>query len=82
MKESSWFVYVLECMDGSYYTGVTNDLNKRMKTHAKGNGSKYVRQKGFKELLRTKSCKNKSEACKFEYMIKRLPKIKKLEWFS
>lgn len=80
--EKKWFVYILECMDGSFYTGVTNDIDARMEAHAIGKGSKYVYQKGFKELLRTKECKNKSEACKCEYEIKQLPRNQKLDWFN
>ena len=80
--KKQWYVYILECQDGSFYTGVTNNIDARMKAHAKGKGSKYVYQKGFKRLLQTKSCKNKSEACKYEYVIKQLPKNKKLSWFD
>ena len=80
--EKQWFVYILECQDNSFYTGITNDLDKRMKTHEKGKGSKYVAQKGFKKLLRTKHCKNKSDASKYEYIIKQLPKNKKLNFFN
>jgi len=82
MKKNFWFVYILECGDGSFYTGVTKDLNKRMKAHAEGYGSKYVYRKGFRRLLKSKLCENKSEACKFEYTIKQLPRRKKLEWFE
>ena len=82
LMEKQWHVYILECCDGSYYTGVTNDIEKRMKTHAQGKGSKYVYKKGFKELLYSKECKNKSEACKCEYEIKQLPRNKKLNWFT
>jgi len=77
-----WFVYILECCDGSYYTGVTNDLDSRMKVHASGKGSKYVAKKGFKELLRAKPCDDKSDACKAEYCIKKLPRGEKLGWFD
>lgn len=80
--EKQWFVYILECQDGSYYTGVTNDLEKRMKAHAEGKGSKYVRQKGFKELLKAKLCKDKSDACKKEYQIKQLKRNDKLAYFD
>jgi putative endonuclease len=69
-------------MDGSFYTGVTNDLDKRMKTQAEGKGSKYVRRKRFKKLLREKQCKSKSDAHKAEYKIKQLPKWQKLDWFN
>ena len=77
-----WFVYILECQDGSFYTGVTNDVDARMKAHACGKGSKYVCKNGFKGLVRAKKCKDKSEACKCEYEIKKLPKGEKLGWFS
>ena len=80
--EKKWCVYLLECQDGSFYAGVTNDVEKRMKKHASGKGSKYVAKKRFKELLRTRECKDKSEACKFEYAIKQLPKHDKLDWFD
>ena len=80
--EKQWCVYILECMDGSFYTGVTNDVDARMETHVTGKGSKYVNKKGFKKLLRAKPCKDKSQACKFEYEIKQLPRNKKLDWFD
>jgi putative endonuclease len=77
-----WHVYLLECLDGSFYTGVTNDIDARMKAHAVGKGSKYVYRKGFKKLLRAVHCKDKSEACKNEYVIKQLPRSMKLDWFD
>ncbi len=80
--EKKWFVYILECQDGSYYTGVSNDLEKRMKIHASGKGSKYVARKGFKYLLASKECLDKSDACKAEYWIKQLPREEKLNWFK
>jgi putative endonuclease len=80
--EKKWFVYIIECCDGSFYTGVTNDIDLRMNKHATGKGSKYVRKYGFKKLLRAVSCKNKSQACKFEYEIKHLPRNEKLKWFD
>ena len=80
--EKQWYVYILECCDGSYYTGVTNDVDKRMKAHAEGKGSKYVYKKGFKELIKIKLCESKSDACKCEYAIKKLPRGEKLKWFE
>ena len=38
-----WYVYILKCSDDTYYTGITNDLFKRLYTHAKGKGAKYTR---------------------------------------
>lgn len=80
--KSKWHVYLLECKDNSYYTGITNNLEKRMKAHQNGTGSKYVKAKGFKQLLKSKPCKDKIQASKFEYQIKQLTKDKKLEWFN
>ncbi len=79
---SVWFVYILECLDGSYYTGVTNDLENRMKLHAAGCGSKYVAARGFKRLIASKECLSKSNACKAEYLIKKLKREEKLGWFG
>ena len=80
--QKPWYVYILECQDGSYYTGTTNDVEKRMKAHQKGLGSKYVKSKGFSHLIATKICKDKSDACKTEYWIKQLPKHEKLDAFK
>ena len=80
--EKQWHVYILQCQDGSFYTGVTNDLDKRMKTHSEGKGSKYVCKKGFKKLVKAKPCKDKSDACKAEYVIKKLHRRDKLAWFD
>lgn len=80
--KKQWHVYILECQNGSFYTGVTNDIDSRMNAHAMGKGSKYVNKNGFKKLLRAKPCKDKSDACKCEYQIKKLPRNQKLDWFD
>jgi len=80
--EKQWFIYILECQDGSYYTGISNDVDARMKAHAEGKGSKYVYRKGFKKLLFAKPCDNKSDACKCEYYVKKLSRNQKLNWFK
>lgn len=82
MEEKTWCVYLLECKDGSFYTGVTNDLDSRMLAHQKGRGSKYVYSKGFRGLLGSIPAADKSEACKMEYQIKQLTRREKLERFN
>ena len=77
-----WCVYLLQCLDNSYYTGITNDLEKRMLIHKSGKGSKYVKIRGFDKLLNFKQCKNKSDALKIEYKIKQLPRQDKLAFFN
>ena len=81
-SKATWYIYLLECQDGSFYTGITNNLDKRMKTHIQGKGSKYVRSKKFKKLLHTKQCKSRVEAQKVEHHIKTLHKWDKLDWFN
>ncbi len=82
MVSHLWYVYLLECGDGSLYTGVTTDLARRMQVHARGTGSKYVARRGFKQLLASHACVSRSEACQYEYAIKQLPKHQKLVWFE
>jgi putative endonuclease len=76
-----WFVYILECYDESLYTGITNDLEKRMIAHKKGVGSKYVRAKRFKKLLHVISVVDKVQASKIEYHIKQLERNDKITFF-
>ncbi len=76
-----WFVYILECKDQSLYTGITNDLEKRMKAHKAGTGSKYVKSKRFNRLLHAIELENKSEAAKLEYKIKQLRRNDKITFF-
>ena len=78
----TWFVYLLECRNGAFYTGVTNNVARRMKLHKSGRGSKYVKRFGFKQLLRVQECESRSDACQKEYAIKQLPKWAKLSWFD
>jgi putative endonuclease len=74
-----WFVYILECIDDTLYTGITNDLNKRIEKHNKGTGAKYTRGRGPVCLKWSYEAENKSEAAKMEYRIKKLSKSKKID---
>ena len=80
-EEKQWFVYILECKDESLYTGITIDLEKRMKAHKEGSGSKYVKIKRFKQLLYSIKVEDKSEAAKIEYKIKQLKRNDKITFF-
>jgi putative endonuclease len=72
----------LECTDGSYYAGITNDLENRIKAHNNGTGAKYTRGRGPVKLLAQQSFDNRSEASKAENAIKKLPKNLKLGFFA
>ncbi|MDP1729193.1 MAG: GIY-YIG nuclease family protein [archaeon] len=81
-EDKLWLVYLLECLDGSYYTGITNDIENRMKIHQSGKGSKYVLSHGFGKLLASKEYNTRSEALKVEYQVKQLSRDQKLFFLS
>ncbi len=72
-----WFLYLIECEDGSIYTGITVDVEKRYKAHETGKGAKYMRAHPPKRLLKVIAFVNRSEATKAEYMIKKLSAAQK-----
>jgi predicted GIY-YIG superfamily endonuclease len=78
-SRSRWLVYILRCRDGSLYTGITNDLPKRLQTHAAGKASKYTRSRLPVTLAYTEPQKSKSAALKREAAIKRLARSEKLK---
>ena len=72
-----WLVYLLRCRDGSLYTGITNDLPKRLKTHAAGKASRYTRSRLPVSLAYTEPQPSKSRALKREAAIKKLSRRQK-----
>lgn len=75
-----WFIYILRCSDGTLYTGITNNLEKRIKQHNEGKGAKYTRGRGPVALVKCFEVLTKGEALKLEYHIKQLPKEEKLNF--
>ena len=71
-------VYMLQCADGTLYTGWTNDLEKRLKTHAAGKGGKYTRARLPAVLAYTERFETEHEARSREWHIKRLSRKEKL----
>lgn len=78
MRAAAGFVYILECADGTLYTGWTTDLETRIAAHNSGGGAKYTRGRGPVRLLYSESCEDKGAALKREHQIKKLTRIKKL----
>lgn len=74
----TWTVYILRCSDGTLYTGMTNDLEKRVKMHEGGKGAKYARGRGPFEVFHAESYETKSAALKREIEIKSLSKPAKI----
>jgi putative endonuclease len=79
IKSDAYHVYLLKCADGSIYTGITNDLKKRLKNHRDGTASKYTRAKGASRFIYSEVAANRSVALKREAEIKKWPRLKKLE---
>lgn len=65
-----FYTYILECSDGSFYTGYTNDLDRRVRVHNMGKGAKYTRARLPCRLVYYETFISKSEAMKREYFIK------------
>jgi putative endonuclease len=73
-----YFVYLLECKDGTIYAGITTDIKRRFQEHKDGIGSHYTRSRKVKRLLYTEKHKDRSAASKRELEIKGWNRKKKL----
>ena len=78
MKEKTWIVYILRCKDDTLYTGITDDLARRMAAHNSGKGAKYTRGRGPVEVVYTEVLESYSAALKREAAIKRLKRPEKM----
>ena len=74
----SWQLYILRCGDGTLYTGITDDLPRRLKAHRSGKGAKYTRGRGPLELVYREDCPDKSAALRREIAVKKLSRQEKL----
>jgi putative endonuclease len=70
MKE--WFVYILECRDGTFYTGITDDMQSRLAVHNAGKGAKYTRGRTPVTLRYEEKVTGRGEALKREHEIKKM----------
>jgi putative endonuclease len=75
-------VYLLECMDGSLYTGITNKLASRYAQHERGKGARYTRSHPPKCMIGSLVMPNRSQASVLEYRIKQLKPAQKLALFE
>lgn len=79
-NKKDWLVYILECNDKTLYTGITNDLEKRLQQHNNGkDGAKYTRVRRPVKCVYQEVQKNRSEATKREFAIKKITRAKKLK---
>lgn len=77
-----YYVYIVECSDGSLYTGWTVDIEKRLAKHNEGKGAKYTRSRCPVALRYLEQADTKQEACKREYCIKQLSRAEKFRLIS
>lgn len=76
-KQWKWYVYIIECLDGFYYTGLTWNLEQRMEQHKSGKGSRFTGKHGFKKLVYFEEFYNLTEARNRERQIKDFSRKKK-----
>ncbi|MDP3088553.1 MAG: GIY-YIG nuclease family protein [Methylotenera sp.] len=78
----TWFLYLLECNNGAYYAGITNDLDARFIAHASGKGARYTRANPPIKIIASKAYPDRSTASIAEAQLKNLPRNKKLQYFN
>ncbi len=78
----TWFLYLLECNNGAYYAGITNDLPARFETHLAGKGARYTRANRPVKIIASKFYVDRSSASIAEAQLKSLPRHKKLSFFD
>lgn len=71
-------VYIVECADGSFYTGWAMDVTRRVAAHNAGRGARYTRARRPVKLVYVETCASRAAAMKREVTVKRLPRAKKL----
>jgi predicted GIY-YIG superfamily endonuclease len=80
--EKPWLVYIVKCSDGTYYTGITNDLAKRIAKHNAGRGAKYTRTRRPVYLMYAKPIGSMVDALKEERRVKKLTRAEKEKLFD
>ena len=74
-----YYTYIVECNDGTLYTGYTNDIDKRIKAHNEGKGAKYTKSRRPVRLVYQESFETKEEAMSREWHIKRMDRADKIK---
>ena len=77
MEDKLWYLYMVECRDGTLYTGITDDVARRIAMHNSGKGAKYTRGRGPVVLRYQETCGTYSEALRREIQIKKLSRQEK-----
>jgi len=78
----AWFLYLLECSGGSYYAGITTDVQARFQAHAAGKGARYTRAHPPLRVLGVRQYADRAAASRAEWQLKRQPRDRKLAWLE
>jgi putative endonuclease len=81
-KGGQWSLYILKCKDGTLYTGITTDIEKRLQMHNKGRGARYTRSRRPVELFYQEDCGSRTRALVRECAVKSLAKKDKAKLAS
>jgi len=81
MADKPWFLYLLECANGSYYAGITTDVAARFLAHQQGKGARYTRANPPIKILAQAEYVDRSAASKAEWALKQLPREEKPGFF-
>ena len=82
LGKAPWFLYLIECKNGAYYAGITNNIESRFSAHLSGKGARYTRANPPLKIVATKLFADRSAASIAEAQLKKLPRIKKLGFFT
>lgn len=75
-----WHLYLLRCRDGSLYSGIATDVERRFREHAAGKGARYTRAHPPECVLASRAYPDRASASRAEHRLKRQPKARKLAW--
>lgn len=82
MTSKPWFLYLLECANGSYYAGITTDVVARFEAHQSGKGARYTRANPPVRIVAQTTYVDRSAASKAEWALKQLPREEKPGFFK
>lgn len=78
-RKEKWYLYILECQDGKFYTGITKDMERRLKVHNEGKGASFTRARLPVKMIYYETLKSRTQALVREFAVKSLPRKKKEE---
>ncbi|WP_312325726.1 GIY-YIG nuclease family protein [Stenotrophomonas sp.] len=81
-EPAPWYVYLLECRNGSYYAGISNDVDARFQAHLCGKGARYTRANPPLKVLAVRAYPDRAAASKAEWALKKQPRERKLAWLQ